>query len=220
MGLSDAVVGLLGVLVGALLALAGVGLSELGAWRRAKTDQRVAEDVRKEERRKELWSISLPAAARIQKTLAEADRRTFPLLDLVEPDAKFDLSEFVSWWESQRATLRLDIALIPSRDFRQALGLAVRGIGHASTRFKGGVLPSDDHNLIHDAAGVGFDLASRWMRDELEIDARLVTRLSAIESALIEHSQRMLLEMQRHLDELQLTDDGSDSTASGSSEAS
>ena len=170
-------------IVGAAIALVGVGLAELGQGLRARSQAKAAAAARHEDRRAELWQISIPAASRIQKEFADLVRKT----STIPSDPTFDQppfdNVFPDWWEGKEIALRTDVALIPSREFRSWIesvneGLTiswhlVRKVGYASNQ----------EAAVLKVSQIGFEVISAWLRDERTIDAELLKKVDELQTS-------------------------------------
>ena len=91
---------------------------------------------------------------------------------------------FPEWWEKQEKELKYDAALIPSADFRTALGSLRKAIRYSWTLKSTGGHPLEYREAVLSVAQVGFDVISAWMRGEQAIESDLRGRVDVIASAV------------------------------------
>ncbi|MGW9629652.1 hypothetical protein ACWGST_03045 [Agromyces sp. NPDC055520] len=191
--LAGAWLGVIGGVFGALFALAGVWLSEIGHQKRAKQAADALLSARAEDRRAELWQISLPAVGRVQELFATVVR--LARIEDDEPGTDFN-EDFPEWWKGKRISLDREIALLPSHEFREALTLAANGVDGAYALKDGWSL----RHTVERAAHIGFDLASAWLRDECSLDETLHQRVTSLGVRLREIHETYAGELEMQLD--------------------
>lgn len=184
---------------GAAIALAGVGIAEFGQSRRARRSEDAALTARSEDRRAELWQISLPAAGRIQDLFATVIQLAQPPSPW-QPDTgeSFD-DAFPEWWETKEQGLQRDIFLIPSPDFRALLTTASQGVYYGWALAHKERYSSSYRNAVLQIGRIGLEISSAWMRDEKIVDHELRVRIDAVATAArdVERQFRMELEEER-----------------------
>lgn len=187
-------IGLIGAALGALFTLLGVGISEFGQNRRARRAERDTVRARRESRRTELWDISRPAAGRVQEFFADVSRLArYDPSDEEEPNVSFE-EGFPDWWFENSVDVRREIALIPSQEFRTMLLSVVDGIevGYDLARFT--KYARGYQHAVARMSGVGFDIASSWLRDEPDLDLVTQQRLDALRGALYDSDNQSVEE--------------------------
>lgn len=186
------------VAVGALIALASVGVAEVGQWGRARRAESAALAARAEDRRAELWQISLPAAARVQNLFASVvgvSSLPSPYEQQDEQGLPFG-EAFPEWWEARDADLERDVALIPSPDFRALLTTLREGIGYGWSLSHMVGFAADDRAAVLDIARTGFAAISAWMRGEQEVEPDLRARVEAVAIALRDVKEQYRVELE------------------------
>ena len=175
------------VALGALAALAGAGLAEVGQWVRVRRAERVALAARTVDRRAELWELSLPAASRVRDHMLWVVRAATrpPPWDLTGDELDFD-EDFSDRWYAKKPELDSDIELIPSIELRGALSTVSDGIWRAWGLANKAKYAVDMQTAVRRVAQVGFEAISGWMRGEGSMDLSLAKRLDPIAEGLKE----------------------------------
>lgn len=175
---------LIPVLLGAMVALAGVAISELGQSRRAARAEAVTQKSREELRRTELWQISIAPASRIRDSFAKVARAATPE-DPWEPEERpWDDEMFDSWWFKEEQQVSNDIALIPSAELRRDLALVAKGVSFSWALAHKVAYRPNHQRAAADMGQLGFELISSWMRDERTIDPVLKKSVVELETQL------------------------------------
>lgn len=177
---------LLPILVGALVALAGVAISEMGQSRRATRAEIISQESREEARRAELWQISIAPASRIRDSFAKVARAATPEDPWGPEERPWDDEAFDSWWFKEEQQVSNDIALIPSAELRLDLALIVKGVSFSWALVKKVSYRPDQQRAAADLGKLGFELISSWMRDERSIDPDLKMSVLDLETQLLE----------------------------------
>lgn len=168
--------------------LAGVFLSGLfGEWR-ARRVERDARDTRNDDRRHQLWEMSLPAAGRVQELFLTANAIAQPQPPDPEPTLPFD-EGFPDWWEDRGQKLLQDVALIPSRQIREMLDVAADGVSYSYGLTRETAWAPTYQESVLSTSRLGFEVVSAWMRDE-NVDSTTQAKVNGLKASLDEmHAQ-------------------------------
>lgn len=172
------------VVVGAGIALFGVLLVELIGWLRGIWDRKESRRHRKEDRERELWEISRPAAERIHERLATVERISLPPNPWEPPEPEPDFGEeFAKWWNDEDPILGRDIALIPSPDFREHLATVREGLDAGPALRQVGY-GADHRESVKRVAQIGIEVISAWLRGERAVSGQVSEALTGLKQHL------------------------------------
>ncbi len=162
--------------------LAGVFLTGLfGEWR-ARRVERDARESRTDDRRHQLWEMSLPAAGRVQELFLTANGFAQPKPPEFEPTLPFD-EGFPDWWEDRGQKLLQDVALIPSRPIRELLDIAADGVSYSYGLTRQTAWAPTYQESVLSTSRLGFEVVSAWMRDE-SVDSATQAKVNALKASL------------------------------------
>ncbi|WP_173921716.1 hypothetical protein [Agromyces sp. Marseille-P2726] len=187
-----------GAILGAILTLAGVVTVELLRSRRERTAREEARAHREEDRERELWEMSRPAAEAVRERLIRVVRSASPPNPYQPPDR--DRPDFEDWfpesWEDEDPLLEREIALIPSVEVRSDLTTVREGIGMAFALQQVGYARSQSE-AVRRAGRAGLEVVSAWLRGE-----RVLAQDVAHELGVLRQQQNEVHEWWAEEDEL------------------
>lgn len=114
-----------------------------------------------------------------------------------EEDSDFD-EEFSQWWKDERLGVQRDIALIPSAAYRNALVLICEGVDYAG--YLAAMHGWSHRGQVQWLSQLGFDVASAWMRDEMEMEMVLQGPIDELTQALKEVYESLEAELEIYID--------------------
>ncbi|MRX42127.1 hypothetical protein [Agromyces kandeliae] len=172
---------LIGAFLGAMLTLAGVVTVELLRSRRERIARAEARAHREEDRERELWEISRPAADAVRERFIAIVRSASPPNPYEPPDP--NRPDFEDWfpesWEDVDPLLERDIALIPSAQFRSHLTVVRECIGMAFALQQAGYERSQSE-AVRRAGRTGLEVVSAWLRGERVLAEDLARELDVL----------------------------------------